>query len=101
MRFPLILRSSGRGCSASFPSLKEEDVIIVSPIQALMQKVLPPGDLKESIFPLQVGEEIGREDLVRFLQENGYASARIVEERGDYSLRGAIVDVYPLLTKNL
>ena len=59
-----------------------------------MQKVLPPSDLKGSIFSLQVGEEMGREDLVRFLQENGYASARIVEERGDYSLRGAIIDIY-------
>jgi transcription-repair coupling factor (superfamily II helicase) len=78
-----------------FSLMKEEDVMLVSPIQALMQKVLPPGDLKESIFPLQVGDEIGREDLVRFLQENGYGLARIVEERGDYSLRGAIIDVYP------
>lgn len=71
-----------------------EDIIVVSPIQALMQKVLAPTDLKESMLSLQVGEEMSREGLIHFLQENGYASARVVEERGDYSLRGGIVDIY-------
>lgn len=77
-----------------FSLLCDEGVTLVSPIQALMQKVLPPADLKESIFSLRAGEEMGREDLVRFLEGNGYVSARVVEERGDYSLRGAIIDVY-------
>ena len=58
-----------------------EDIIVVSPIQALMQKVLAPMDLKESMLSLEVGEETSREGLVRFLQENGYASARVVEAR--------------------
>ena len=68
--------------------------VIISPIRALMQRVLSPADLKRSIFSLQAGEEFGREDLIRFLQENGFASARVVEEPGDFSLRGAIIDVY-------
>ena len=72
----------------------EEKVIILSPVRALMQKVLSPADLKRSIFPLQTDEEVGREDLVHFLQENGFASARVVEEPGDFSLRGAIIDIY-------
>jgi transcription-repair coupling factor (superfamily II helicase) len=77
-----------------FSLLCDEGMTLVSPIQALMQKVLSPADLKESIFSLRAGEEVGREDLVRFLESNGYASARVVEERGDYSLRGAIIDIY-------
>ena len=78
-----------------FALTKEERVIVVSPVQALMQKVLSPNDLKGSILPLQAGQEVPREGLARFLQENGYALSRVVEERGDYSLRGAIVDIYP------
>ena len=77
-----------------FSLLHEEEVMIISPVQALMQKVLPPTDLKGSTFSLQVGEEIAREGLIRYLQENGYTSARIVEERGDYGLRGAIIDIF-------
>ena len=80
-----------------FSLLRGEEVMIVSSIKALMQKVLPPLELKESVFSLLVGEEVDRDRLVHFLQENGYTSTRIVEERGDFSLRGAIVDIYTSL----
>jgi transcription-repair coupling factor (superfamily II helicase) len=77
-----------------FSLLQEEEVVIVSSIKALMQKVLAPDDLKESVFSLSVGEEIERDRLIHFLHEGGYTSARIVEERGDFSVRGAIIDLY-------
>jgi transcription-repair coupling factor (superfamily II helicase) len=77
-----------------FSLLQEEEVVIVSSIKALMQKVLTPDDLKESVFSLSVGEEIERDRLIHFLHEGGYTSARIVEERGDFSVRGAIIDLY-------
>ena len=67
---------------------------IVSSTKALMQKVLSPLDLKESVFSLSIGEEVSRDRLVNFLHESGYTSVRIVEERGDFSLRGAIIDIY-------
>ena len=68
--------------------------MIVSSIKALMQKVLAPVELKESVISLSEGEEIDRDRLIHFLQEGGYTSARIVEERGDFSIRGAIIDIY-------
>ncbi len=77
-----------------FSLLKDEEVVIVSSIKALMQKVLPPPELRESLLSLSAGEEVNREHFVHFLQENGYTSVRIVEERGDFSLRGAIIDIY-------
>jgi len=77
-----------------FSLLRGEEVVIVSSVKALMQKVLSPHDLGESLFSLLVGEEVNREHLVNFLQEGGYTSVRIVEERGDFSLRGAIIDIY-------
>jgi transcription-repair coupling factor (superfamily II helicase) len=77
-----------------FSLMSEGEGIVISPIRALMQKVFTPADFRRSVFSLRVGEEGGREGLIRFLQESGYASARVVEERGDFSLRGAIVDLY-------
>jgi transcription-repair coupling factor (superfamily II helicase) len=77
-----------------FSLLKGEDAVIVSSIKALMQKVLAPSDLKESVLSLSIGEEIERDRLIHFLHEGGYTSARIVEERGDFSVRGAILDLY-------
>ncbi len=77
-----------------FSLLRGEEVTIVSSIKALMQKVLPPPELKRSIFSLSVGDEVDRDHFIHFLDENGYTSTRIVEERGDFCLRGAIVDIY-------
>jgi transcription-repair coupling factor (superfamily II helicase) len=77
-----------------FSLLQGNEVVIISPIRALMQKVLRPLDLKESTLSLSIGEEVDRERLVDFLYKGGYTSMRIVEERGDFSLRGAIVDIY-------
>ena len=77
-----------------FSLLQGEDAVIVSSIKALMQKVMAPSDLKESVFSLSVRDEIDRDRLIHFLHEGGYTSTRIVEERGDFSVRGAIIDIY-------
>ena len=74
--------------------LKREGWPIVSPVKALMQKVLSPRGLKGSTLSFTVGEEMDRERLERFLEQGGYTSVKVVEERGDFSLRGAIVDIY-------
>jgi transcription-repair coupling factor (superfamily II helicase) len=73
--------------------LKGGEGVVISSVKALMQKVLAPDALRESVCPLSVGQEINRDQLIRFLQEGGYTSARIVEERGDFSVRGAIIDI--------
>ncbi|MGD0915771.1 MAG: transcription-repair coupling factor [Thermodesulfobacteriota bacterium] len=74
--------------------LRGEEVMIVSSTKALMQKVFSPSDLRESVFSLSAGEEVNRDRLVNFLHDSGYTEVRLVEERGDFSLRGAIIDIY-------
>jgi transcription-repair coupling factor (superfamily II helicase) len=77
-----------------FSLLRGEKVLIVSSAKALMQKVLSPLELRGSVFSLSAGEEVDRDRLVHFLHESEYSSVRIVEERSDFSLRGAIIDIY-------
>jgi len=88
---PEIIRERVR---ALFSLLRGEEALIVSSTKALMQKVLSPEDLKKSVFSLAVGEEADRDRLIHFLQGGGYNSVKIVEERGDFSVRGAIIDLY-------
>ena len=77
-----------------FSLSKGEEVLIVSSIKALMQKVQAPADLKKSVVYLSEREEIDRDHLIHFLGNSGYTSTRTVEERGDFSVRGAIIDIY-------
>src|SRR4030043_2164473 len=77
-----------------FSLLKGQKAAFIAPIRALMQKVLSPGDFEGSTLSLSVGEEVDRDHLVRFLNKNGFTPVRVVEERGDFSVRGALVDIY-------
>ncbi len=77
-----------------FSLLEGEEAVIFSSVKALMQKVLAPADLRESVFSLSAGQEVDRDRLIHFLHEKAYTSAKVVEERGDFSVRGAIIDLY-------
>ena len=79
---------------ALFALARGEKVVLVAPVRAMMQKVLPPLSLSEFTLPLIVGEEVDRDKLIHFLSRGGYTSVKKVEERGDFSLRGAIVDIF-------
>ncbi|MBM4338319.1 MAG: transcription-repair coupling factor [Deltaproteobacteria bacterium] len=77
-----------------FTLMENEKAVIFSSVKSLMQRVLLSSDLKRSTFILTRGGEIERDGFVRFLDESGYTSAKVVEERGDFSLRGAIIDLF-------
>ena len=69
--------------------------ILVSSAAAVMQKVIPKEALKTSYRYLVVGEESAREGLIEHLASWGFQNVPLVEERGDFSVRGGILDIFP------
>jgi transcription-repair coupling factor (superfamily II helicase) len=72
-----------------------QTVIIVAPITALIRKVIPREILEKYSIPLKTGEEVDLEEIASLLHKSGYLKVALVEDRGDYSIRGGIVDVFP------
>ena len=72
----------------------DQPPIIVVPITALLRKSIPRAVLARYSRQLQVGAEIDREELSTLLVKSGYLKVGIVEDRGDFSIRGGIVDVF-------
>jgi transcription-repair coupling factor (superfamily II helicase) len=68
--------------------------IIVAPAQAVMEKVLPRRHCMDASRYLVVREEIQREELISHLVSIGYYRTDLVEEVGDLSVRGDIIDLY-------
>ncbi|MEK2647285.1 transcription-repair coupling factor [Bdellovibrio sp. BCCA] len=68
--------------------------IFISPSDALMQKTLPMKILKDYSRTLKPADELP-EDIAEFLNSLGYVSAPMVEDKGQYALRGGIVDIFP------
>ncbi len=64
---------------------------------ALSRKVMPRSALQRTAFSIRAGEEIDRDILLELLVSAGYSRAPLVEEVGDFSARGFIVDIYPPL----
>jgi transcription-repair coupling factor (superfamily II helicase) len=61
---------------------------------ALVERIEPPGR-RPAPVDVRLGEELPFDDLVRALADGGYERAGAVEERGQFSVRGGLVDVFP------
>jgi transcription-repair coupling factor (superfamily II helicase) len=62
--------------------------IVVSSVGALLQKIIPKQEIINYTELIVAGEEIEREDLIEKLVSGGYVHASIVEEPGDFCVRG-------------
>jgi transcription-repair coupling factor (superfamily II helicase) len=72
----------------------EEDAIVVASATALAEAV-PDASLRPAGFSLSVGGELELEQATRDLVAAGYERVEQVEERGQFALRGGILDVFP------
>jgi transcription-repair coupling factor (superfamily II helicase) len=72
----------------------EEDAVVVAGATALAEAV-PDASLRPAGFSLEVGGEIDLGGVTRDLASAGYERVEQVEERGQFALRGGILDVFP------
>jgi transcription-repair coupling factor (superfamily II helicase) len=70
-----------------------EGVYFIS-ARAALQKVLPKGQLRASSISLWKDQDLDRDSFLESLIQSGYIRAEIVEEPGEFAVRGAIVDVF-------
>lgn len=69
--------------------------LLLTTVGALMQRVLTPFRIRESVRLLKPGLEIGRESLTALLGRAGYARTDTVADAGEYAVRGSIFDIFP------
>jgi transcription-repair coupling factor (superfamily II helicase) len=69
--------------------------LIVTTINAALQRVLTPFRVREAVRELKVGVEIGRDSLIALLQRQGYSRTDTVADTGEFAVRGSIFDIYP------
>jgi transcription-repair coupling factor (superfamily II helicase) len=72
----------------------EADAIVVASATALAEAV-PDASLRPAGFALELEEEIDLDSVAGDLVGAGYERVEQVEERGQFAVRGGILDVYP------
>ncbi len=71
-----------------------EPLILVVPLEAGLQRVMPRSVLEKLVFPVDRKMSLEREFLEACLSDNGFARSPLVETRGEFSVRGDIVDFF-------
>jgi len=69
------------------------DVLFAS-ARAVLQRVIRGERLKALSLPLETGQDIERDHVVQTLSRAGYAHVDMVEEVGEFAVRGGIMDIY-------
>ncbi|WP_137792167.1 transcription-repair coupling factor [Bacillus sp. E(2018)] len=74
--------------------------VIITPVAGL-RRYLPPVEVwKKAGLTFQVGEDIDSDEILKKLVAMGYERSSMVQTPGEFSVRGGIIDIYPLTEKN-
>jgi len=76
------------------PSVKQG--ILVVPITTLLQRLMPQSYLIGNSLMVEVGEKIDINTLRNNLEKAGYHCVDTVYEHGEFAVRGALMDIFPM-----
>ena len=81
--------------SATRSLLTRDDVIVVASVSAIYG-LGDPGNYREMAMELDVGEQIGRDDLLAALVDLNYERNDVDFQQGTFRVRGDTVEVFPM-----
>ena len=70
--------------------------IVIVPVTTAMHRLAPPAFIAGNSFVYRTGDTVDISALRRQLQLAGYHNVDTVREHGEYAVRGALIDVYPM-----
>ena len=74
--------------------VEEEEGMVVTTLPAMLEKLEGKNAFRQAVFTVQLGQTLSLEGLQDNLHSLGYQRVDQVESRGEYSLRGGILDVF-------
>ncbi len=69
--------------------------IVVTDAATLLEPVIPPDFLTENVEFVMAGEEVDRGALLQWFVTAGYEHVSIVQGRGEFCVRGSLIDFFP------
>lgn len=78
----------------NLPNFKHGALII--PLSTLMHRLCPASYIEQSTFIMAPGDSLDLAEMRRKLERCGYVYSSQVMEHGEFTVRGSILDVYPM-----
>ena len=69
--------------------------LLVTSVPALVQRVPPQTSVKRASYSARTGNIVEIADLEAYFAVNGYQRASTVSEKGEFAIRGGVIDVFP------
>jgi transcription-repair coupling factor (superfamily II helicase) len=95
-----LLSQSGDAASQRITVMKrlaeQKNIVVVTTIAALLAKMAPFSPWKEGCFSLSCGATVELDYLLASLTNAGYERVDMVDVQGQVSVRGGIVDIFPV-----
>jgi transcription-repair coupling factor (superfamily II helicase) len=82
-----------------FDALKElgrEKKVLLCSLQSLLQRVLPKGEMARQMKTWGKGTRISFATLTEELAQLGYRKVPVVSDKGEFAIRGGILDLFPV-----
>ncbi len=76
--------------------VNDEDIILVTTIEAMLQPMLDITEYEGLHLKLKLGDKIDLNNLVERFLKLGYLREELVSAKGQFSIRGGIIDIFPI-----
>ncbi|WP_409020913.1 transcription-repair coupling factor [Brevundimonas vesicularis] len=70
-------------------------LLVITTIAAASQRIPPRLAVTKAAFEARIGQDLDISALESYVTANGYIRASTVAERGEYAIRGGVIDVFP------
>lgn len=73
---------------------EEKPLLVLTTVNALIQKCVPRAQMKRHALQVVPGHAISMDKIVNWLEVNGFERMVTVRDRGEYAVRGGILDLF-------
>ncbi len=80
--------------SCLFHLLSSVNFLLIAEEETIKEKIISPDDFLKFSSKIKVNEDLKRESFIKGLVSSGYEGAPMIERRGEFSIRGGIIDIW-------
>ncbi len=74
--------------------------VCIAPVQAALQRIFLLKDILSQKIELSIGSSLERENFISSLIGIGFRRCSLVEDVGEFAVRGGVIDIFPSTTPN-
>ena len=82
--------------SAVYAIQNDNPVFLIAPVTGAIKNMVPKAEAYKYNIDFKTGSDVDTEEIKRSLVNIGYERVPLTEEKGQFSVRGEIIDVFPV-----